>query len=378
MSIHSLFHRNHHHLFSLTFLPPLKLPHPKPIWLHMAATTTTITCSHHLNNQNIIVIMGPTGAGKSRLSIDLATQLYLPSEIINSDKIQVYQGLDITTNKITMPERHGVPHHLLDFIDPTQPELTPSEYRVIGSSAISYISSRSRLPILAGGSNSFIYALLAKRFDPDSDIFSGSDPVCTELRYNCCFLWMDVSLPVLYQYLAKRVDEMLDSGMFNELSEFYGSEEFDWVNGNGLKKAIGVPEFEKYFKRFGSRKDFTNSEEDLMMREVVYEEAVREIKDNTCQLAKRQVEKIQLLREAGWDLRRINATEAFRAALGSSDSGGVSSIWERKVVEPSMKTVKSFLEESSYQNGWEVRSWCKSGAAKSGSGSTKGRSILDH
>lgn len=151
-----------------------------------------------------------------------------------------------------------------------------------------------------------------------------------------------MSLPVLYQYLAKRVDEMLDSGMLNELSEFYGSDEFDWVNGNGLKKAIGVPEFEKYFKRFG---DLTNTEEDVMMREVVYEEAVREIKDNTCQLAKRQVEKIQRLREAGWYLRRINATEAFRAALGSSDSGAVSSIWEREVVEPSMKIVKSFLEE---------------------------------
>lgn len=333
-----IFHPTPHHLFSLTFLPPLKLPqYPKPMWLH------TITCSHHLNNNhNIIVIMGPTGAGKSRLSIDLATQLHLPSEIINSDKIQFYQGLDITTNKTTMPERRGVPHHLLGFIHSNQPELTPSEYRVIGSSAISYISSRSRLPILAGGSNSFIYALLAKRFDPDSDIFNGSDPVCTELRYNCCLLWMDVSLPVLYQYLAKRVDEMLDSGMLNELSEFYGSDEFDWVNGNGLKKAIGVPEFEKYFKRFG---DLTNTEEDVMMREVVYEEAVREIKDNTCQLAKRQVEKIQRLREAGWYLRRINATEAFRAALGSSDSGAVSSIWEREVVEPSMKIVKSFLEE---------------------------------
>ncbi|CAK9147595.1 unnamed protein product [Ilex paraguariensis] len=290
--------------------------------------------------------MGPTGCGKSKLSIDLATRFF-PSEIINSDKVQVYNGLDITTNKIPIRQRFGVPHHLLGEFNPSesQPEFAPSDFRPLASSTISSVISRRKLPLVVGGSNSFIYALLAKRFNPSLDVFDPelypANPVCTELRYNCCFLWVDVSPPVLNQYLCERVDEMFDSGMFEELEDFYTSGEVDSVSQSGLKKAIGVPEFEIYFKRFGSRTTRT----DPQVHDV-YEEAIKLIKDNTCQLAKRQLWKIQRLRDAGWDLRRIDATEAFRAAMGvsGSDSGSrrVSDIWERQVVEPSVKIVKKF------------------------------------
>lgn len=332
----------HHHLFSLSSSLILKLK-----WAHIMDSTTTAR-RHHL--RKILVIMGPTGSGKSKLSIDLATRFFPASEIINSDKIQVYRGLDITTNKITLPDRLGVTHHLLGEID-SQRSLLPSEFRSLASSYISDISSRRRLPVIVGGSNSLIYALLAKRFDPKADVFTGSypDPVCPELRYDCCFLWVDVSLPVLNQYLAKRVDEMLDSGMFEELAEFYDSDEFDSVNQSGLRKAIGIPEFERYFERFGcgcssSTRD-ANSEEEVTRR-VVFEESVKAIKDNTCQLAKRQLGKIQRLRDARWDLRRIDATGTFRAAMGLDTGGGrVADIWERQVLEPSVKIVKRFLEE---------------------------------
>jgi adenylate isopentenyltransferase (cytokinin synthase) len=60
--------------------------------------------------------MGTTATGKSKLSIDLAT--HFQGEIINSDKIQVYKGLDMLTNKISETERRGVPHHLLGFVEP--------------------------------------------------------------------------------------------------------------------------------------------------------------------------------------------------------------------------------------------------------------------
>ncbi|KAE8722882.1 Adenylate isopentenyltransferase 3 [Hibiscus syriacus] len=64
----------------------------------------------------VVILLGATGTGKSRLSIDLATRF--PAEIINSDKIQVHAGLDIATNKIPEEERCGIPHHLLGVIHP--------------------------------------------------------------------------------------------------------------------------------------------------------------------------------------------------------------------------------------------------------------------
>ncbi|GAB4828845.1 hypothetical protein Ancab_018505 [Ancistrocladus abbreviatus] len=304
----------------------------------------------------IVVIMGATGSGKSRLSIDLAKR-FPSSEIINSDKVQVYRGLDITTNKIPLHERLGVPHHLLGEFDSSLGDLTPVQYRSHASYAISQIVSRQNVPFLVGGSNSFIYALLADRFDPQSDVFNGSDSFCADLRYRCCFLWVDVSLPVLIEYLLKRVDDMLDSGMLEELARYNESEIHESRPNTGLRKAIGVPEFERYFRMFPrgaeERVKDTRCEEEgesqkerekNHVRRVVYEEAVRAIKENTCQLATRQLEKILRLKNCGgWEPQRLEATEAFRAVLEGSEEWA--EIWERQVVEPSVTIVKCFLEE---------------------------------
>ncbi|GFP85355.1 adenylate isopentenyltransferase, partial [Phtheirospermum japonicum] len=170
--------------------------------------------------KKVVVILGPTGCGKTKLSIDLASKAFPSSEIINSDKIQVYRGLDITTNKVPLPDRQNVPHHLLGEFDSSEshPEFTPSDFRSSASETVSDIISRDKLPFVAGGSNSFVYALLS------------DSAFCRELRYECCFLWVDVSLPVLNQYIIKRVDDMLDAGM------------------RGLNRAIGVPEFERVFR----------------------------------------------------------------------------------------------------------------------------------
>ncbi|PIN22540.1 tRNA delta(2)-isopentenylpyrophosphate transferase [Handroanthus impetiginosus] len=336
------FPRKKHHtsLISLSFS---KNPSSRRAHMTTHAATPAITTAIR-RRKKIVVIMGATGCGKSKLSVDLASRFFPASEIINSDKIQVYRGLDATTNKIPLHERKNVRHHLLGEFDSSDshPEFTPSDFRSSASSVISQIHSRRSVPFIVGGSNSFIYALLSKKFNPESDVFSesnwGEDSVfCKEQRYSCCFLWVDVSLPVLNEYLVKRVDDMLESGMFEELAKYFENPASDSVSECGLKKAIGVPEFEKYFKRFKSIDD----EE----RSMAYEEAVRAIKDNTCQLAKRQVGKILRLRDAaGWDLKRVDATEAVRAAM---DCGGrkVANIWEKQVAEPSMKIVKRFLME---------------------------------
>ncbi|XP_027367658.1 adenylate isopentenyltransferase-like [Abrus precatorius] len=293
----------------------------------------------------VIVIMGATGSGKSRLSVDLAT-LFPFSEIINSDKMQVYRGLDITTNKIPFYQRRGVPHHLLGDVEPSLPEFSPSDFRRRAADTIADITRRKKLPILVGGSNSFVHALLVQRFDPEFNVFddvsssSSSSPSSFELRYKCCFLWVDISFPVLLEYLLKRVDDMVDSGMVDELAQFFDPDAANRT-GFGLRKAIGVPEFDRFFKEYPPGQGREGKDP---MRERAYQEAVRAIKDNTCKLAKRQIGKILRLQSAGWDLRRIDATEAFRAVL-TSDSHGGSDAWERQVLQPSVNIVKRFLME---------------------------------
>ncbi|KAL1221884.1 Adenylate isopentenyltransferase 1 [Cardamine amara subsp. amara] len=287
----------------------------------------------------VVVILGATGAGKSRLSVDLATRF--PSEIINSDKIQVYDGLEITTNQITLPERRGVPHHLLGQINPDDGELTAAEFRSVASNVVSEITSREKLPIIAGGSNSFVHALLAERFDPKIDPFgSGSGLISRDLRYECCIIWVDVSEIVLYDYLVKRVDEMMDSGMLKELAEFYDPVK-SGLNRFGIRKAIGVPEFDGYFKAYPPEKEESEKKKWDRLRKAAYDKAVEDIKENTWTLAKRQGRKIEKLKNAGWEIKRVDATASFRAMMSSSEKWR--EVWEEQVLEPSVKIVKRLL-----------------------------------
>ncbi|KAK7390869.1 hypothetical protein VNO78_19026 [Psophocarpus tetragonolobus] len=305
-------------------------PHTIKRWPRMDA-------SFHRRKDKVVVIMGATGSGKSRLSIDLAT-LFPFSEIINSDKMQVYRGLDITTNKIPHAQRRGVPHHLLGDVDPEHGEFTPADFRHRAGDLIEDISSRRNLPIVVGGSNSFVHALLVENFDPHFNVFHNEGLISSELRYRCCFLWVDIAFPVLSQYLRDRVDDMLHSGMVQELAHFFHPDPPS-PTALGLRKAIGVPEFDRFFNKYPPSMGLGLGLWDRD-RDRAYREAVRAIKDNTCDLAHRQIGKIQRLKRAGWELRRIDATEAFRLVLTSG-----SHVWETQVLEPSVKIVKRFLME---------------------------------
>jgi tRNA dimethylallyltransferase len=115
----------------------------------------------------VITIVGPTAAGKSALSIALAHEL--GGEVINADSMQLYRGMDIGTAKLTVAEREGVPHHLLDIWDVTVPAAV-AEYQALARAAIDEISARGRVPLLVGGSGLYIRAVL-EEFD-----FPGTDP----------------------------------------------------------------------------------------------------------------------------------------------------------------------------------------------------------
>lgn len=154
----------------------------RPRVLRPKSIVPMTVCMDQSRKEKVVVILGATGTGKSRLSVDLATRF--SGEIINSDKIQFYNGLEIATNQIPIPERRGVPHHLLGELPVDDSELTASEFRSVASRSISEIASRGKLPIIAGGSNSFVHALLAERFDPKTNPFSSKPSISSELRYD--------------------------------------------------------------------------------------------------------------------------------------------------------------------------------------------------
>ncbi|KAL2230811.1 UNVERIFIED_CONTAM: Adenylate isopentenyltransferase 5, chloroplastic [Sesamum indicum] len=103
----------------------------------------------HQGKDKVVVVLGATGTGKSSLAIDLATRF--GAEVINSDKIQVYKGLDIVTNKVRNEECRSVPHHLLGIIDPDV-DFTVHDF-LHHALLADAIVQKNRLPIIAGGSN---------------------------------------------------------------------------------------------------------------------------------------------------------------------------------------------------------------------------------
>jgi len=110
-------------------------------------------------------VAGPTGSGKSELALLIAEQFH--GEIVNCDSLQVYRHFHIGTAKLPEAERRGVPHHLIDILDPDQ-IFTAGEYARLARAAIGEISARGRLPILAGGTGFYLRALLEGLFEGPS------------------------------------------------------------------------------------------------------------------------------------------------------------------------------------------------------------------
>jgi tRNA dimethylallyltransferase len=118
----------------------------------------------------VVAVVGPTAAGKSALSLALAHEL--GGEVVNADSMQLYRGMDIGTAKLSVAEREGVPHHVLDVWPVTEPA-SVAEYQRLARAAVDDILARGRVPLLVGGSGLYVRAVL-ERFE-----FPGTDP---ELR----------------------------------------------------------------------------------------------------------------------------------------------------------------------------------------------------
>ncbi|MCC3292758.1 tRNA (adenosine(37)-N6)-dimethylallyltransferase MiaA [Arthrobacter sp. zg-Y1110] len=236
----------------------------------------------------VIAVVGPTGSGKSDLGVALA--LELGGEVINADSMQFYRGMDIGTAKISVAERRGVPHHLLDIMDVTE-EASVSAFQAQARELISEIRARGRYPILVGGSGLYVRAALDVLEFPGTDpaVRAGIeaeletrglsvlqdrlrevDPVSAERisdarrvvralevveltgRPFSSFMpvrqyvspavqiGLSVERPVLHERLARRVDKMVEQGLLEEVRRL---EPAGLRTGRTASRALGYAQF---------------------------------------------------------------------------------------------------------------------------------------
>jgi len=224
--------------------------------------------------KKVIVILGPTAVGKTKMSVELAKNLN--GEIINADSTQIFKELNIATAKITEEEKEGIPHHLFD-IKAKEDNYTVYEYQKDCREKIDDILKRGKTPILVGGTGLYIKAALynyefeEQQSRSDYSVFSTEelynklltiDPNTTihlnnrqriervldyynetgklpskeksdKLLYDTLFIGLTTDREVLYDRINKRVDAMIDSGLLNEAK---------WVFESGCRtKAITTP-----------------------------------------------------------------------------------------------------------------------------------------
>ena len=125
-----------------------------------------------LSLPNLVVIVGATGTGKSELSLGVAEGLSaagMPAEVVNADAMQLYRGMDVGTAKLTVDERRGIPHHMLDVLDPAE-EASVADYQADARAAIEGIEAHGCVPILVGGSGLYVSSVIQNFRFPGTDV----------------------------------------------------------------------------------------------------------------------------------------------------------------------------------------------------------------
>ena len=253
----------------------------------------------------IIVITGPTGVGKTKLSVELAK--LVNGEIINADSMQVYKGLDIGTAKIKESEKEGIPHHLFDICDIDR-NYTIYDYQKDARRVIGEIESRNRTPILVGGSGLYIkaalydYEFIEESFHSEFDDLTNEE-ILNEIKkdhktdihvnnrkrlirelnkikngtkntnkknekiYDLNLIGLTTNRDNLYHIIDNRVDKMVSEGLLSEVKELYDNN----IRTKAIMTGIGYKELYKYFDG-----------------EISLDESIDLIKKNSRNFAKRQ------------------------------------------------------------------------------------------
>ena len=150
----------------------------------------------------IFAISGPTASGKTALGVALA--LRLGGEVVNFDSVQIYRGIEIATAKPTAEERRGVPHHLIDYVDPNT-NYTAADWARDATATIVEIESRGSTPILVGGTGFYLRTLIRPLFDSPS-----TDAVIRERLHSM----MEKRGPEFLHRLLGRVDAPAAAKLF--------------------------------------------------------------------------------------------------------------------------------------------------------------------
>ncbi len=268
--------------------------------------------------EKVVVLIGPTAVGKTKMSVELAKRLN--GEIINGDSMQVYKGLDIGTAKIRQEEMEGIPHHLLDIKEPHE-SFSVAEFQTLARSLITDITRRGKLPIIVGGTGLYIQSVIydyqfsdapsnslyrqsleryspdelyeqLKRIDPLSaerihpnnvrrviralEIYHCTGKTMTEwlkeqkrqLVYNVALIGLAMEREKLYERINRRVDEMIAQGLIEEVKRLYDQGLHDCQ----AIQAIGYKELYAHLDG-----------------EITLEEAIEQLKQNSRRYAKRQL-----------------------------------------------------------------------------------------
>lgn len=207
----------------------------------------------------VIVILGPTGIGKSKLALECAKRLN--GEIISADSMQIYKGLNIGTAKPSKQEREEVPHHLIDIRNFNE-SYNAFEFVEDCKNLLKNIIHRNKTPIIVGGTNLYISALIK-----NYNFQNGTKNEENSYKYITYCLTMDREK--LYNKINSRVDEMMQKGLLSEV---------ETLKNNGLTintqagKSIGYKEILQYL----------NNEFELDF-------AINKIKQHSRNYAKRQL-----------------------------------------------------------------------------------------
>ena len=259
--------------------------------------------------EKLIVIVGPTGVGKTKLSIELAKKYN--GEIINYDSTQVYKGLDIATAKVTDEEKEGIIHHLID-IKELDEMYTVYDFKKDATFLIEDIKKRGKTPILVGGTGLYITSLLydykmdeeniiqmdsdktneelyemVKKLDPNTTIHKNNrkrlirylsyyevtgkklneKEISNNMVYDAFVIGLTTDRDILYDRINKRVDIMLQNGLEEEARSIYNKN----IRSKAVMTPIGYKELFEYFDGLIAR-----------------EEAIEKIKQRSRNYAKRQ------------------------------------------------------------------------------------------
>ena len=256
--------------------------------------------------QDIIVIVGPTGVGKTKLSIELAKKL--DAEIINGDSVAIYKNLDIGSAKPTVEEREDIPHHLID-IKTVEEDYSVFDYQKDVRKLINEITSRNKRVIIVGGTGLYIKAALydydfdegttyneyndlsneeilnkLKEYTEDIDIhinnrkrlirllnkYENNETIThnkDKLLYPTKVIGLTTDRNYLYERINNRVDKMINNGLLEEIKALKPY----YLSSRVLNTGIGYKEFYSHLYENKS-----------------LEETINEIKQDSRRYAKRQ------------------------------------------------------------------------------------------